>query len=72
MTYKEFNAWCNDRAADGCWSVFTAVTCIHIMRHINSLPFWKRKKVWAGMEQQVLDEIVNPINEKIRECMGVE
>lgn len=72
MTYKEFNAWCNDRACDGCWGILTAITCAELIRHLNRLPFWKREKAWQEMREQVLDGIVNPINEKIREYKGVE
>lgn len=28
MTFKEFESWCNDRAADGCWGIVTAIICI--------------------------------------------
>ena len=72
MSFKEFKKWCNDRACDGCWGLLEALTCINIVRDINKLPFWKRGKAWRKMELQVLDEIVNPINEKIRKCKGVE
>lgn len=46
MKYKEFVAWCNNRACDGQWSMATAVHCISIMREIRNLPFWKREKEW--------------------------
>ena len=72
MSFKEFEKWCNDRACDGCWGLLPALTCINIVRGINKLPFWKREKAWQKMELQVLDEIVNPINEKIRKYNGVE
>ena len=66
MTYKEFCAWCNDRAADGYWGMITAMACIDIMKKVRKKPFWKREKIWkTEWEQRVLDEIVNPINEKI-------
>lgn len=66
MTYKEFVAWCNYRATDGCWGMITAMTCIAIMADVRKEPFWKREKIWkTEWEQRVLDEIVNPINEKM-------
>lgn len=66
MTYKEFCAWCNDRAADGYWGMITAMACVDIMNKVRKKPFWKREKIWeTEWEQRVLDEIVNPINEKI-------
>ena len=74
MTFKEFVEWCNDRAGDGCWGMIEAMTCIDIISNIRKLPFWKRKKEWMEKEQQILDEIVNPINRKIQEMnvIGVE
>ena len=74
MTFKEFVEWCNDRAGDGCWGMIEAMTCIDIISNIRKLPFWKRKKAWMEKQQQVLDEIVNPINRKIQEmnAIGVE
>lgn len=67
MSFKEFKRWCNDRACDGCWSMLTAMACIGLMNDIKKIPFWKRKKAWKEKEQQVLDEIVNPINKMIEE-----
>ena len=67
MTFKEFAEWCNDRACDGRFGMIEAMTCIDIISNIRKLPFWKRKKAWIEKEQQVLDEIVNPINRKIKE-----
>ena len=74
MTFKEFVEWCNDRACDGCWGMIESMTCIDIISNIRKLPFWKRKKEWMEKEQQILDEIVNPINRKIQEMdvIGVE
>lgn len=67
MTFKEFVEWCNERACDGCWGMIEAMACMDIVSNIRKLPFWKRKKAWKEKEQQVLDEIVNPINRKIEE-----
>lgn len=25
MKFKEFSAWCNDRACDGCWGMTEAI-----------------------------------------------
>lgn len=66
MTFKEFTSWCNDRACDGCWGMLTAMTCLDLMATVNKIPFWKREKVWREeYEKQILDEIVEPINQKI-------
>lgn len=72
MTFKEFRTWCNDRAADGCWGMLDALVCIDIVNEIQKNPFWKRERTWREKEKQVLDELVNPINEKIRKYKGVE
>ena len=65
MKFKEFVSWCNQRACDGCWSLNTAITCIKIVREE---PFWRRGKVWKrDFEWFVVDEIVVPIENKIKE-----
>lgn len=69
MTFKEFTRWCNERACDGCWGMIEAMTCIDIASGINKMHFWKREKYWQSeYESRVLNEIVNPINNKIAEC----
>lgn len=67
MTFKEYKKWCNERACDGCWGLIEAMSCIELYQTIEKLPFWKREKIWKEKyEQQVLYEIVNPINEMIQ------
>lgn len=66
MKFKEFVAWCNDRACDGRWGMTSAIACIGIHADVRKQPFWKREKYWKEhYEQQVLDEIVDPINDLI-------
>lgn len=73
MTFKQFNKWCNDRACDGCWGMITAMACIDLHNKIMKIPFWKREKIWKKeYEQKVLNEIVNPINNKISELKQKE
>lgn len=68
MTFKEFKAWCNQRACDGCWGMLEAMVSIDLIETVNKQPFWKREKFWKQeYEQKVLDEIVNPINDRIGE-----
>lgn len=67
MTFKEFIAWCNERTCDGCWGMMTAITCIEIVKSIRKVPFWKRKKEWAKIEEDVVNNIVNPINAMLEE-----
>ena len=66
MSFKEFAAWCNQRAADGHWGLFTAMHCCGICSEIYKLWFWKRNKYWhEKYEQHVLDTFVNPTQELI-------
>ena len=68
MKFKEFVNWCNERACDGCWGMLEAMTCIALMNEIIKTPFWKREKFWKeNCEQQVLEEIINPIEKKLEE-----
>lgn len=71
MTYRQFRAWCNKRAADGCWSMMTAMFCLHIIGEMEKIPFWKRKKVWKEKyEEEIKRDIVEPIEEKMIEVYG--
>ena len=73
MSFKQFISWCNERACDGYWGMITAIACMDIYHKIKALPFWKREKVWRdNYEQQVLNEIVNPINAKIAELTQID
>lgn len=68
MKFKEFENWCNKRACDGCWGMLEAMTCIGLIKEIRKSPFWKREKIWKeNYEQQVLEEIINPIEKKLEE-----
>ena len=67
MTFKEFLSWCNERAADGRWSLGTAVCCAEVIDDVRSVPFWRRKRKWREYERTVVDYVVEPINERIRE-----
>ena len=37
MTYKEFKDYCNERACDGRWSMFEAMSCISIICEIDDI-----------------------------------
>lgn len=68
MKFKEFVSWCNDRARDGCWGRKEAIICTDIIKKVKKNRFWKREKFWKEFyEKPVLDEIVNPTNEKIQQ-----
>lgn len=71
MSYKEFREWCNKRAADGCWGSNTAIICLNILKEIEQEKFWRRNKLWKEkFEEEVVRDIVNPINKKIEEVYG--
>lgn len=45
-----------------------AMVCIDLMNKIRKIQFWKREKFWKeNYEQQVLEEIINPIEKKLEE-----
>ena len=69
MKFKEFVNWCNERTCDGCWGMLEAMTCIDLINEIRKIPFWKREKLWKeNCEQQVLEEIINSIEKKMKEA----
>lgn len=71
MKFKEFVAWCNERACDGCWGMITAMVCIDVIADIRKVPFWRREKVWKEKyEADILEDIVTPINQMIEEMEG--
>lgn len=74
MKYKEFVAWCNARACDGCWSSQTAMFCISIMSDVRSQRFWRREKRWRELEARysIIVNVVKPIDKKIREMIYSE
>ena len=67
MTYKEYLAWCNERACDGCWSLQVAIVCSDIANRLYKVPFWKRKKEWLKIKDEIdIEKVVAAINEKIK------
>ena len=67
MNFKEFAAWCNDRAADGCWGMMEAICCCDAASKIYKQPFWKREKVWQMQYKDDIMPIVEATNKKIKE-----
>lgn len=53
MTFKEFTAWCNERACDGRWGMVEAMVCIDLMAEIRKLSFWKREKFGGSCMKSV-------------------
>ena len=70
MKFREFVSWCNQRAADGCWGMLEAMVCIDIMEKVRQERFWRREKFWKeNYADDVLEQIVNPIEKKIEEMV---
>ena len=70
MTFKEFEAWCNQRACDGCWGMLDAMVCIDIIEKVRKQRFWTREKFWQEKySDDVMEQIVSPIERKIEEVM---
>ena len=73
MTFKQFSNWCNKRASDGLWGMLDALVCIDIHNEIANYHFWKREKVWRERYcDQVIAEIIGPIEQKISEMLKGE
>lgn len=75
MTFKQFQIWCNKRAADGCWGTATVIICLEVIAEMHKTPFWKRKKRWEtefNQNNALYEEIVKPTNEKIEEFFSQE
>ena len=70
MTYKQYRNWCTERAMDCCWGFQEAKLCLEILGDIDSLPFWKRNKVWKKIEHKMLYAVIEPTNRKIQEIRG--
>ncbi len=64
MNFKEFVAWCNDRAADGRWDMVEAICCCDAASKIYKQPFWKREKVWQKQYKDDVMPIVEATNKK--------
>lgn len=73
MTFKKFEAWCNQRACEACWGMLEAITCIDIIGQVREKRFWKREKFWQEeYATDVMEQIVNPIEKKIAELGKTE
>ena len=73
MTFKQFSRWCNERTCDGLWGMLEALVCIDIYNEIEKHHFWKREKIWREKyHDQIMTEIINPIEQKISEMLKYE
>lgn len=65
MTFKQFSAWCNERAADGQWGMDTAIRCSTVCSELHEVFFLWREKTWKAKFEAEMLEIVNDIEHKI-------
>lgn len=72
MTFKEFVAWCNERACDGCWGSNVVMLALDVIPLVNEVPFWKREKVWQKLNAWIgiEEQIVKPLEAKIKEDLN--
>lgn len=71
MAFKEFCAWCHERACDGCWSSDTAKMCCLVIATIQDLAFWKRESIWRRVNKELkIEELyVKPTDAMRKELM---
>ena len=70
MTFKEFMAWCNDRACDGFWSLREVMEVLDIASDVMKTRPWRREEYWKKQyESHVMQQIVIPINKRIYESL---
>ena len=65
MSFKQFSAWCNARAADGQWGMDTAIRCSTICSELHKVFFLWREKTWKAKCEAKMLELVNDIEHKI-------
>lgn len=45
--------------------------CIWVVGEVKKIPFWKREKVWKEKyEEEIIRDVVEPIEKKIEEVYG--
>lgn len=71
MTFREFTAWCNERACDGRWGFNTVINCINAMNDVKLSPPWAREAAWRRInkERNIVECFVKPTNKKIEEYL---
>ena len=68
MKFKEFIAWCHDRACDGFWSRREVLEVLDILDDVRKKLPWRREKYWKKKhESRVMQRIVIPTNKRIEE-----
>ena len=72
MKYRDFDRWVVDRIEDGSLSLVDAILSGMIMDDIYKLPYYKRNSYWKKIEQHVIDEIINPTEERRKELGNIK
>ena len=73
MTFKEFIAWGNDRACDGAWNLIEVMVVVDIVEDVRKRLPWRQEKYWKKRyESRVMQQIVIPINKRIKESLRKE
>ena len=65
ISFKQFSAWCNERAADGKWGMANAIECSQLCSDMYNVFFLKREKIWKEQYEPHMRELVNEIERKI-------
>ncbi len=66
IKFKDFNTWTYNHTADGRWSYHIALFCMRTCRTVNSLPFWKKKKIWKSINEIYdIRGLMNEVDKKI-------
>lgn len=55
MSYEDFKKYCNQRACNGNWSLLEAMTCLNIIKEIDSIKvkgLFKKKKTKLAREEE--------------------
>jgi hypothetical protein len=65
ISFKEFSAWCNRRAADGKWGMSNAIECSQLCSDMYKVFFLKREKVWKEKHEAKMRELVNEVERLI-------
>ena len=44
MAFKNFSDWCNQRAADGCWDMTSALACTEILNKVRQKTILEKRE----------------------------
>lgn len=66
MKYKEFKKWAESKWLNEeiSYGVYHSINLL--IREMNNLGFWERRRVWQNIEIDIVEHVVIPINQEIR------